>query len=398
MKISLVTIIDNDQNIGTYLQAYALSKVFERKGHDVELVDYYRKNHLALNVIRNIWKANSNPLFGLLSIGYRVSTVAISKYMLKGFLAKNAKLSKRCYTSFEELEQYLPEADVYITGSDQVWNSYYNEGIEKVYYLAFAPKGKKKFSYAASIGMECFPEHEIVETRNLLSDYTKISVRESSAVKTLADIGINDVEHVVDPTLLISNEEWTEIAKTDSFVKTEPYLLIYSVEDSKKAVISKYAHEIAKKLNLKVYMVTAGSFREKIECDRIFYFARPERFLNLMLQADFVIVSSFHGTTFSVSMNKQFISISPDKFNSRIYSLLETLGLIDRIKKEADFPLLDLEPIDYSVINGLMSKEIVRSETFIDLIMEVAQSSLEVDRPENMANNIPGMDELSLAM
>lgn len=365
-----MTIVDNNQNIGTYLQAYSLSKIFERKGHEVEVVDYCRKNNLIFYFIRNTFKAHSNLLFGLLSVVYRVATVSISKYILKGFLLKNVNLTKRCYTSIEELERYLPEADIYITGSDQVWNSYYNDGIEKAYYLAFAPKGKKKFSYAASIGMDNIPEEESIETRNLLAEYTKISVRESSAIKTLSDIGIHNVEQVLDPTLLISNEEWANIAKTDSFIKTEPYLLIYSVEDTKKMVISKYANEIAQRMNLKIYMATSGGFRDKIDCDKIFRFTSPQRFLNLMLQADFVIVSSFHGIAFSISMNKQFISICPDKFNSRIYSLLETLGITHRIKKESDSPLEELELINYAEINELLSKERDKSQDFIDSILQ----------------------------
>jgi hypothetical protein len=370
MKISLVTIIDNDQNIGTYLQAYSLVKVFERKGHEVEVVNYYRQRFLRKNIIRDILKKNSSLLFGISSVVYRIVSISISKHILKGFLLRNAKITKHCYTSLDNIDKYPPEADIYVTGSDQVWNSYYNDGLEKVFYLEFAPKGKKKFSYAASIGMDKLPEEEIIETKKLLSEYDRIAVRESSAVKILADIGIHNVEHVVDPTLLISNTEWSKLAKIDSFVKTEPYLLIYSVEDSKKAFILKYAKILAKKMNLKIYMVTSGGFREKIACcDKSFYFASPERFLNLMINADFTIVSSFHGTAFSVSLDKQFISVCPDRFNSRIYSLLETLGLIDRIKKESDNLSEDLEIIDYTEINKILGKEIDRSFAYIDSIL-----------------------------
>ena len=369
MKISLVTIIDNDQNIGTYLQAYASAKTFERKGYEVELLEYYRKNHLIPNVIRNLFKANANPVHGLLSVLYRVSTVAISKRVLKGFLARNAKLSKR-YNSLEEIEQNPPEADIYITGSDQVWNSHYNDGIEKVFYLSFAPKDKKKFSYAASIGMTHFPDHEKEQTKQLLSEYNRISVRESSAIPLLAELGINNVEHVVDPTLLISNEEWTALASTDSFVKTEPYLLIYSVEYTRKGLISEYAVELAKRMNLKIYMVTSGGFRDDINCcDRKFHFASPEKFLNLMLHADFVIVSSFHGTSFAVSMNKQFISICPGRFNSRIYSLLDSLKIGNRIRSDIDTIDEELPIIDYKEINNLLQKEVDRSMAFIDSIL-----------------------------
>jgi polysaccharide pyruvyl transferase WcaK-like protein len=370
MKISLVTIIDNDQNIGTYLQAYSLVKVLERKGYEVEVVDYYRRRFLRFNFACEIFRKNTSLCSGILSVIYRLTAVSISKRILKGFLAKNAKLTPHCYRSLEDVERHPPEADIYMTGSDQVWNSYYNEGIEKTFYLDFAPKGKKKFSYAASIGMNRFPDEEVREVKQLLSQYDRISVRESSAVKILEKIGIDNVEHVVDPTLLISNEEWSKIAETDSFVKTEPYLLIYSVEDTKKELIADYAKAIASKMNLKIYMLTSGGFREKINCcDKIFYFASPERFLNLMQHADFVIVSSFHGTAFSVSLDKQFISICPDRFNSRIYSLLDTLGLLDRIIKNGELVPEDLEIIDYPEINKLLGKEIDRSFAYLDSIL-----------------------------
>ena len=108
----------------------------------------------------------------------------------------NFSVSRR-YNSFEDLKSNPPVADVYLTGSDQVWNSIHNRGIDKVFYLAFAPEGKKKCAYAASFGMSEVPQEETEETKNLLQSYNSISVREFSNVDILNKLGILNVQGAV---------------------------------------------------------------------------------------------------------------------------------------------------------------------------------------------------------
>lgn len=119
----------------------------------------------------------------------------------KNFLKKY--LTKKEYYSFNELAQNPPQADIYVTGSDQVWNSSYNKGIDKSFYLDFAPKQKPRISYASSIGMEYIPEHEKQTIIELLSKYQAISVREKKAEQLLNELNLPiKPTTVLDPTLL----------------------------------------------------------------------------------------------------------------------------------------------------------------------------------------------------
>ena len=366
IKVALVTILDN-QNIGTYLQAFSLSNVIEKETNsEVEIVNYERKVSTRTSSVKRILAKNRNFFFKISSIIYRLFIPVIAKRRLKNFLKSNTKLTRK-YTSFEEIKKMPPIAEVYLTGSDQVWNSNYNKGIDKVFYLDFAPKDKMRLSYAASIGMEEFPKHEIQTVKSLFKKYNKISVREKAAVNLLDKLDISNVEHVLDPTLLFTIKDWERVASKDDFKKTVPYLLIYSVEKNKKHIIMDCAKRVAKLKGLRIYSVTPEWFREGFRCDKNFYFSTPERFLNLFLNADFTIVSSFHGTAFSVNLNKQFFSVTPDKFNTRICSLLQAVKLEGRMIQNCN-SLTDEyinNSIDYGRTNEIIDAERANSLKFL---------------------------------
>ena len=118
------------------------------------------------------------------------------------FLQERVNLTKSRYCSYDQLKANPPLADIYITGSDQVWNSIWNKGIDLAYFLDFAPAGKPRIAFSASIGREQLNEEEIPETKHLLEKYNAISVREQSAVEILASMDIKSTL-VLDPTLML---------------------------------------------------------------------------------------------------------------------------------------------------------------------------------------------------
>jgi polysaccharide pyruvyl transferase WcaK-like protein len=366
MRISIITILDN-QNIGTYLQAYSLACVLKENGADVEYVDYRRKSESLLSSSLDIFrKKNNNFIRSLVSVVYRVISVGIGRYKLRSFLRNKANYTNQVYHNIVDLKSNIPVADIYMTGSDQVWNSNYNNGVDASFYLSYAPANKKKVAYAASIGMEDYPESEKQEVKNLLSKYDGISVREQKAKDIISNIGINDVEVVLDPTLLLDRYKWSLLADEASFEKKEPYVLVYSVEDTKKGIVEKCARTIAGSIKGKVYQVSSGWFRDKIDCDKFFPFSTPQLFVKLFREADYVVVSSFHGTAFSVNMNKQFVSVAPNQYSSRMRSFLEMLKLEDRIVVDDAQKLLSLTPIDYNVVNKKMDEKRFHSCSFIN--------------------------------
>lgn len=260
-----------------------------------------------------------------------------------------------------------PLADIYVTGSDQVWNSIYNEGIDKSFYLDFAPPGSKRVAYAASIGMPEIPEGEVEETKRLLHKYSAITVREADASRILAGLGFNDVPVVLDPTLLLDKPAWTDIARRFSPIKTEPYILVYSVEEkAQNELIGRYAGMISRKHGWKIYEISYNSYHRRLKfADRHFLQVTPEIFLQLMLNAEFVIVSSFHGTAFSINFNKQFLTVTPNRFNSRVDNILTLCNLRDRLVTSPSFDIEALQPIDYGEVNKIIETERNKS---IDLL------------------------------
>jgi hypothetical protein len=370
-KLSLITVLDNI-NLGTYLQVLALTKVLESKNLKVEVVNYIRPFLTLKGRYKSILKEGVLRLFYEAFLRIPFECILRKKYYK--FLCQYIKLSEKEYSSYKDLEKCPPLADIYVTGSDQVWNSEHNQGIDRSYYLAFAPETALKMSYGASIGMEDFPDNEKAITIQLLKRYNKISVRESSAKLLLENYGFNDIKLVLDPTLLLDKNQWSSFVVEKKFKKKEPYVLLYTVEKTKQnKIINNMAKKIAKERNLKIYGVSSCNYiaakKQLYCCDKIFSAATPDVFVSLMLNADFVIVSSFHGTAFSVNFNKQFITITPAKFNTRIDSLLSICDLKNRIVTYAHFDTTKLADIDYNVINDNLDKHREDSMKFIEEIL-----------------------------
>lgn len=363
-KISLITIFDV-ANFGTYLQALATAVTIQKMGCKTEIVHYERpfKNTKLLRrpvIIRWIY---------YLYFKLRGFNGILFTYRCRNFVSKYTKITKP-YFSIKQLMQHPPQADIYMTGSDQVWNTDYNRGIEEAYYLSYVPKGKKKVAYAASIGQDYIREEFKARTKELLSKYDSISVRESKAVELLADIGIT-ATHVLDPTLLLNRKQWLEF--TGERLVKKDYLLVYSVEPTEyDGKVAEVAERIAKAKNLKIISVSNYGEDKRIPgCVEYFDFALPQDFLSLMAHASFVVASSFHGTAFAINFNRQFLTITPGVFSSRIASLLDLTGLsarrISGISDVSDS--LIRSEIEYDHVNKILNDSRDNSLRFMQNIL-----------------------------
>lgn len=365
MKAALITIVDN-VNFGTYLQAYATYRKLKERGYDVTVVNYERPY---LTPMIEVKKNIKNPKWNFVrKVAYASSYLIIEPFMrwnLKRFLKTNCRLTKCCKTEFE-ITDSVEGYDIFVTGSDQVWNTTHNHGIDRNFFWA-GIEGRK-YSYAASIGIEQFPDEQKKEIYQLLKQYKAISVRENSAVKCLSEIGIDNAIQVLDPTLLLRGEDWNSIQKS-KIKKTEPYLLVYSVEPKRIDFLRKQVQAIAKEKNLKVYVVCPSlKFKKDWGADKVFNFSTVDDFLYLFANADFVVVSSFHGTAFSINFNKEFITVSSGAFNSRVHSLLSLVGLTERYTTDRILFSNELREIDYNRVNSILDNERKKSENFIDII------------------------------
>lgn len=365
MKVSIVTILDN-VNIGSYLQAFALAKSIENIGHHPEYLDYSRSSRDTKHILlKGLFTMMPWKWYGLIkNCLNRDRIIAKQRPFIKSYL------SAKRYVGFEAVAKNPPEADIYVTGSDQVWNSKYNKGIDRTFYLDYAPKGKKKISYAASIGMSNIPNDESPIMSELLNRYEAISLRESSSIDLLTSIGVDKekLSVVLDPTLLLNKEQWSKYACKCPL--NEPYVLIYSVEKNTADDLIRLARKVAAKKKLKVVYLASGQRGAMKGIDYLIDNASPEQFLAYFLNASFTVVSSFHGTAFSVNFQKDFITVMPKQFNSRVDSLM---ALCDLEKRKCYDVNEDVEKyfehIDYISASELLEQDRIKSIQFLKNVL-----------------------------
>ena len=240
-----------------------------------------------------------------------------------------------------------------ITGSDQVWNSGWNGGIDKAMFLDFSNiENKRKISYAASFGKSKLEDWEKEETKELLNKYDKISLREKSGVEICEDLGIKDTTNVVDPTLLLSGEEWSKIASNK--YENEDYILVYNLNRNKR--IDNYAKNLSKKTGFKIKYLSY-QLHEFYKKGKMYCNPEVEDFLGLIKNAKYVISDSFHATAFSVNFNTEFVIVYPGKYSTRLQSILQILGLENRVaKNENDMSVVD-NKIDFKIVNEKLIQE-----------------------------------------
>ena len=239
------------------------------------------------------------------------------------------------------------------------------------YFLEFVNKGKK-ISYAASIGSqerETTPEIE-EKIKKLINSYEKISVREKASLEKAQKYTNKPMEINIDPTMLLEKKQWEELIEKEPVYKNNEYLLFYTLKINNERV--KFIKEIAKKLNLKVIVMKPyltydikGGFVRK-------YDTGPKEFLNLIKNAKLIISSSFHGTVFSIIMNKPFYSLDGLK-DDRIKTFLKDIHLENReitIDKNIE-ELKDIYNVDFSDANKFIAEEREKSKKFLVSALEL---------------------------
>ena len=348
MKASVITLHTVD-NYGSVMQTYATQQILKKCGYDVEFVDYWRRDNLPQSRAERMLEGSTlqklKPLWGINNFT-RKATVSILKNVLEKqrspmwrFLEEKVQLTKVRYCSYEELEANPPVADVYITGSDQVWNSIWNQGIDRSYFLAFAPAGKPRIAFSASIGREQLDTEEIPETKRLLEKYSAISVREQSAVELLASMDIKSTL-VLDPTLMLEAEEWRKLATKQK--REKPYILIYQLNPNPQ--MDQYAEQLAQKKNWEIIRIGFGR-SDRRKGGKCVMLPSVEEFLGLFCDAACVLTDSFHATAFSLNLGTDFISVLPGRFGTRIESILKLTRTENRILTSYD----DLTVVDRSI-------------------------------------------------
>lgn len=335
MKIALLTIW-HDGNFGAELQAYATIKILRSLGHEVKMIDIRLLDQVKPNI--------------KLLVGSLFSSWGPARRKLEQFWKENIPTTRR-YKSLRQLQTFPPDADVYLVGSDQVWNPGITQSFSLVFFLNFGSPNIKRVSYASSFGIAKwnYPALE-TEVRQLLQNFNSVSCRESSGVSILKNTFSVDAENVLDPTLLFDNylELTGEMKETNK-------LVYYPLHDFPE--LESYCMELGEKLGV---TVENANWNKYLYGNIIWDRNSIEGWIRSIGQAKFVITSSFHGVAMCLIYHRQFaIIVREKKKATRIASLLRLLGIEDRMfdslqELDAAEPWkknIDFDPIDARLSN-----------------------------------------------
>lgn len=313
MKIRIIT-IHGIPNFGSVFQSYALCQYLRYQGYmDTEVIDYNPPYFKPRNL---------RSIAGKL-LNYKSYVVRNRKF--REFNQRNLPMTSRRFSRLDQLRQYNFGADVYIAGGDQLWNVYHDCGKDETYKLTFI--SAKKISYATSMGQINFTDEQLTELVEKIRDFSAVSVRESSSVPLLQGRGIPAV-HCVDPVFLLEKADYEPFIKP---VYQPQYIMVYLVTPSE--LLERCIHYLSNEYNLKV--ILCSGFSKKCTCDEFLKDLGPDEILSYIKNAEIVLSSSFHATSFSMIFKKQFFTILPDQqTNERIIDILTIRGLENRIITE----------------------------------------------------------------
>jgi hypothetical protein len=364
MKIKTITCHDV-YNFGATLQAFALMKYLQNMGHDVTIIDYtpeYLSGRYSLFDISPKLK-NKNFILKLIYLAIKLPGRLIrlkSKYSFDLFKKDYLNLTDKRYYNNTELKENPPNANVYIAGSDQIWNTLYENGRDPAFYLDFAPPEAKRVSYAASFSIpEILPEYKDF-VKSMIEKIDHISVRERNGLDILKSISINYGSHVLDPVFLLRKNEWLELVN-ENF--DEKYILVYDFDNT--PFIKKFVKDMALKKNLKIYAM--NNYAKTEYANRDFHNSGPKTFLSLIKNAEIVVGNSFHATAFSLIFEKQFYIFDrqTQNINSRMLDLVDLCQLTDRYISSENIEIKTKHDIDYQPVNAILNQYIKKSKQFL---------------------------------
>lgn len=376
MKIGIVTYWKSYSNYGEQLQSFALQEYLRSMGHEPFLIRYdyeadtiYGTKPLPVRLLR---ACNPKRL-----AGYFKSRSMNKKRIQEGnahprgfesFREKHISMS-RVYSSIDALRNDPPEADLYITGSDQVWNTFGGKLSEMehryhAFFLDFGKEDVKRISYAASWGRESVPEDEEKLIRGLIPKLDAVSVREKTGIDLCSRLGREDACLALDPVLLLDAQAYRKLYREDGAGKCgKKYLFFYYLNNGAD-FDRKKVFEWAGKKGLEVVYVT-DDWHEDLERT----FPDIPGWLELIDDAEYVVTNSYHCGIFSILFGKKFGIIRRKGAHAGMNSRLETLfglcGIKPRFIDAEDFDILE-HPAELTDLEKLKAAK--RPEDIIEAV------------------------------
>ena len=351
-KLAIVT-ISYGNNYGNKLQNYAMQEVYKKFNLDVKTIKFNPSINKKKKLILKIKNASFTNIINKL-----LKTINYKNYKknyqnrINNFNLFNKKID---YTKdyYESNYMNIDEPfDYYSVGSDQVWNPYFAD-FSNYYLLDFVNDGTK-IAYAPSFGVSNIPNDVFEYFKKCLAQFKSLSCRESDGGKIIKNLINKEVPIVVDPTMLLTSEDWQSIATLPDDLKNKKYVLTYflgRISRKNKHLIKKYCKD-----NNYILINPLNIFSNS-------YSYGPDNFLGLISNAEAIFTDSFHASLFSIMFKKAFFVFERDEagksMSSRITTLLETFGLNDR-KFKGNFDLLN--KANYSNVDLIL--KLKREESF----------------------------------
>lgn len=373
--IGIIT-FHGSHNYGSVLQAYATQKLLKRLGYESEIINFRMKSQKEYYKLYPTKYGIRTIVGDIMRLPYhRSRAIGFSKF--EDFMKKRYTLSGIELENYDDLKTVSSRYDIYLAGSDQIWSNRIPELVKSdvdytsVYFLDFVENDKKKISFSSSVGEA--KEEDLIDKVECLDKFSYISTREEYGVNLLSRLTEKHIFKVLDPTLMIPKEEWLSIISEKPIIK-EKYIFLYTLRGVRKGLDwGNHLIEFGKRANMKVVCVSPF-FPILTPGVKNVYDAGPEDFINLINNAEIVFTDSFHGTAFSINLNKPFFSLTPqNEMDVRKREIVEALGLGDRIISDYEqISKIDDWKLDYStrLTNQELEKLRKQSWDYLQMALE----------------------------
>lgn len=352
-SVAVITFFQSQDNYGQLLQCFALQKILQKLGTSPCVIRYGFHRHYYHGLP---WKVllSKTGLYVLQKnlISFYQENIR-AKYPKRGFSRfrhNHINFTRRCYNSLEDLQRNPPKADIYITGSDQVWAQLISSYNNRSFFLDFGGNSVKRIAYAPSFALENYPEDLLDDLRLLLQSFDAVSVREKTGLSICEKVGVH-AQLVLDPTLLLTTDDYNFVSAT---VTNDKYCFAYHVnikssEELRWASVSKYNE----RHGIRTYATFANS-QDNIDMEILlgaeYVYPTIPQWLGWIKNAEYVLTSSFHGIIFSIIFHVPFVVCLREESmyagNDRVITLLNSLCL--------DYRILSSE----TCIESILSKKI----------------------------------------
>lgn len=330
-------------NCGSMLQSFALQKILQKLGYKPLIIDYSNAGQQELYALRYKNSSIKNILKNIILFPHR-SLIKRTANNYEKFKYSNLCLTSKAYTVLDELKEEELGFDIYICGSDQIWNITIQDS-DDAYFLPFVHK-HKKIAYAPSFGAKNLIQYagdRLGWYKGAVKEFRSLSARENNGKKWIKQITNIDVPVVLDPTLLLEKEDYSRIERR---IKVPEHFIFYYAPGYLKD-LNDFVRRIARRYNMPVIVFNAKQFYVKRLWKYDFVLSKEEDpgvYLYLMKMADMVFTTSFHGTIFASMYQKKFWTLKNTGMfgdDDRVGTLVSELGVKDRLiipaEMEQDF-------------------------------------------------------------